>query len=116
MSEAGAASLDEAVAAAAVGVTGIKRRGPLHLAAANGKVEVCKFLISSCEVDVDATDADGKIRYYCCSHLRCIGSGALCCSIVHLCEVLGLCSRVCCGGEGPKFVVYQLAGLAIGSC
>ncbi|TKW29448.1 hypothetical protein SEVIR_3G394900v4 [Setaria viridis] len=52
-------SVDEAVAAAAVGVTGIKRRGPLHLAAANGKVEVCKFLIRSCEVDVDAADADG---------------------------------------------------------
>lgn len=53
-------SVDEAVAAAAVGVTGIKRRGPLHLAAANGKVEVCKFLIRSCEVDVDASDADGN--------------------------------------------------------
>ncbi|CAL5092579.1 unnamed protein product [Urochloa decumbens] len=51
--------VDEAVAAADVGVTGIKRRGPLHLAAANGKAEMCKFLIRSCEVDVNATDADG---------------------------------------------------------
>ncbi|XP_004964171.1 ankyrin repeat, SAM and basic leucine zipper domain-containing protein 1 [Setaria italica] len=59
MSKAGM-SVDEAVADAAVGVTGIKRRGPLHLAAANGKVEVCKFLIRSCEVDVDAADADGS--------------------------------------------------------
>lgn len=59
MSKAGM-SVDEAVADAAVGVTGIKRRGPLHLAAANGKVEVCKFLIRSCEVDVDAADADGN--------------------------------------------------------
>ncbi|CAO2040773.1 unnamed protein product [Urochloa humidicola] len=49
--------LDEAVAA--VGVTGSKGRGPLHLAAANGKLAMCKFLITKCAVDVDAADVDG---------------------------------------------------------
>ncbi|CAN6356867.1 unnamed protein product [Urochloa humidicola] len=58
LSKAGV-GVDEAVAAADVRVTGIKCRGPLHLAAGNGKTEMCKFLIKSCEVDVDASDADG---------------------------------------------------------
>ncbi|XP_062178937.1 uncharacterized protein LOC133883588 isoform X1 [Phragmites australis] len=48
----------EAVADA-VGMPESKRRGPLHLAAATGKVEMCKFLIRTCEVDVNATDVDG---------------------------------------------------------
>jgi hypothetical protein len=64
LSEAGK-GVDEAVAAAAVGVTGTKRRGPLHMAAANGNAEMCRFLIKTCDVDVDATDSDGNC--YCFS-------------------------------------------------
>ncbi|TVU16272.1 hypothetical protein EJB05_39825, partial [Eragrostis curvula] len=48
-------SVDQAVAV----VTGIKRPGPLHLAAAMGKVEMCRLLIRTCEVDVNVTDDDG---------------------------------------------------------
>ncbi|CAN6344634.1 unnamed protein product [Urochloa humidicola] len=50
--------LDEAVAV--VGVAGNKRRGPLHLAAANGRLAMCKFLVRKCAVDVDAADVDGS--------------------------------------------------------
>ncbi|CAL4910186.1 unnamed protein product [Urochloa decumbens] len=49
--------VDEAVAA--VGDPESKRHGPLHLAAAAGKVEMCKLLIKDFHANVDATDVQG---------------------------------------------------------
>ncbi|KAL6626412.1 hypothetical protein ACP70R_030138 [Stipagrostis hirtigluma subsp. patula] len=49
--------VDEAVEA--VGHPESKRYGPLHLAAAAGKLEMCKFLLKDFEVNVDATDVKG---------------------------------------------------------
>ena len=62
--------VDEVVAAAAVGVTGTKRRGPLHLAAANGNAEMCRFLIKVGDVDVDAADSDGNCYCFCFAVFR----------------------------------------------
>ncbi|TVU49276.1 hypothetical protein EJB05_00580, partial [Eragrostis curvula] len=49
--------VDEAVAA--VDDPGSKRRGPLHLAAAAGKAEVCALLVEEFHADVDAADVEG---------------------------------------------------------
>ena len=74
----GGKGVDEAVAAAAVGVTGTQRRGPLHMAAANGNSEMCRFLIKTCDVDVNATDSDGNCYCY-CFVLPFVRLGAVCC-------------------------------------
>ncbi|CAN6336394.1 unnamed protein product [Urochloa humidicola] len=44
---------------AAIGDAESKRHGPLHLAAAAGKVEMCKLLIKDFHANVDATDVQG---------------------------------------------------------
>ncbi|CAN6340739.1 unnamed protein product [Urochloa humidicola] len=50
-------TVDEAVAG--VGDTESNRHGPLHLAAAAGKLEMCKLLIKDFHVNVDETDVHG---------------------------------------------------------
>lgn len=71
-------SVDEAVAAASVTVTGSKRRGPLHIAAAKGNVEICRFLINTYKVSVDATDSDGNC-YCLCFVMPFVRLGAMYC-------------------------------------
>ncbi|KAL6616513.1 hypothetical protein ACP70R_038783 [Stipagrostis hirtigluma subsp. patula] len=56
-------SVDEAVAA--FDVRGRSRCRPLHAAAITGQAQMCRFLIRSCEVDVNAVDGDGETPLIC---------------------------------------------------
>jgi len=55
-------SMDEAVAE--IKAPWNRGHGPLHLAAAAGKVETCKFLIKDLKVHVDTTGSIGKILLF----------------------------------------------------
>lgn len=73
--------------------------GPLHYAAAAGKVEMCKFLIKDLKVDVHTAQALGIILLFSCSSV-----GAFPCSMAHVVCKSGLCV----GREGLGRVAFAL--------